>query len=116
MNKKGFTLIELVLVMVIMGISSLGLVVVMQQVVTNIHKPQVIATATALAEKEMERLMRLSFSSTIAEAQQSYTGNFSAYTHTTTITSIDANNKEVIVTVTHPVIGSLTMAFLRTNY
>jgi len=116
MGNKGFSLLELVMVIVVIGVSSLGLVVVMRQVVINIHKPQVIATATALAEEEMERIMLLSFAATAAQSSKNFTGSFSAYSHITAVTSIDANDKEVEVTVFHPAIGSLFFIFLRTNY
>jgi prepilin-type N-terminal cleavage/methylation domain-containing protein len=116
MDKKAFSLLEMVMVIVVIGLSSTGLVKVMQQVVLTIHKPQVISTATALAEKEMERLLRISFAGTAAESLVSYTGSFSAYSHQTTVNSIDANDKVVVVTINHVVIGSLSLAFLRTNY
>ncbi|MEI8012418.1 MAG: hypothetical protein WCI27_08085 [Candidatus Omnitrophota bacterium] len=115
-GKKGFTLLELVMMIVVIGLSFGGLAVVTQQVVLNIHKPQVIATATALAEKEMERLKRLSFAATAAEASQNYTGSFSGYSHRTTVTSVDADHKVVAVVISHPAITSLTLALLRTNY
>ena len=116
MGKKGFSILELVIVIVVMGISSMGLVVVIQQVVRNIHKPLVIATATGLAEKEAERLLRLSFANTVAESSQNYGGNFSGYTHSTTVTNVDSNNKIVDVSIGHAAIGSLHLGFLRTNY
>ena len=116
MRKKGFSLLELVMVIVVISLSSVGLVAVMQQVVANIHKPKVIATATALAEEQMERVMMLSFAATSSQASQNFTGNMSAYSYTVTVNSIDANDKKVVVTVSHPVIGSLALAFLRTNY
>jgi prepilin-type N-terminal cleavage/methylation domain-containing protein len=116
MGNKGFTLLELVMVIVVIGVSSLGLVAVMRQVVINIHKPQVISTATALAEEEMERILLISFAATAAISSTNFTGSFSAYSYSAAVTSIDVNDKEVVVTVHHPAIGSMSLAFLRTNY
>jgi prepilin-type N-terminal cleavage/methylation domain-containing protein len=119
MNKKGFTLIEIIMVILIMGISSLGLVAVMQQVLFNVHKPQVMQVATALAEKEAERVLNLEFASVVNEyfnAPAPYAGNFSAYSRQTRVTNADSNNKIVEIRVHHVAVGYVWLAFLKTNY
>jgi len=119
MHKKGFTLIEIIMVILIMGISSLGLVVVMQQVLFNVHKPQIMQVATALAEKEAERVLNLEFASVANEyfnAPASYTGNFSAYSRQTRVNNVDSNNKIVEIRVHHVAVGYVWLAFLKTNH
>ncbi|MBF0511282.1 MAG: hypothetical protein HQL13_03035 [Candidatus Omnitrophica bacterium] len=116
MKNGGFSILELVMVIVIIGCSFLGLVVAMQASATNMHKPKVIAIATALAEEQMERMMTISFSSLASQTSQNFSGNMSAYSYTVTVTNIDANDKRVVVTVSNPVINSLSLAMLRTNY
>ena len=119
MNKKGFSLIELVLVIVVIGVSSATLVAVMSKVVTSMNGPQVIAAATALAEKEAERVLTNSFANITAESNTSYTGNFSKYSHQVLVTNVDSNDKIVEIRISNaalPGSGYISLAFLRTNY
>ena len=119
MSKKGFTLIEIIMVIVIMGISSLGLVTVMQQVLFNVHKPQVMQVAIGLAEEEAERVLNLEFASVANEhfgAPASFGGNFSAYSSEIRVNSLDSNNKVVEIRVYHVALGYVWLAFLKTNY
>ncbi|MEI8350180.1 MAG: prepilin-type N-terminal cleavage/methylation domain-containing protein [Candidatus Omnitrophota bacterium] len=116
MNKKSFTLVEVIMVIVIVGVSFLGLAVTMQQVLSNIHKPRVMSVATLLAEKEAERIIGTGFAGAVNESLQSYSGNFSGYSYQVTITSVNADNKIVEVRVYHVAIGSVWLAFLKTNY
>lgn len=79
MRKKGFSLTEMILVIVVVGLSSLGITTVMRQSLVSIHKPLTMLTAVGLAEKEAERNLRLNFGSVVDEhrdAPQHYTGNF----------------------------------------
>jgi prepilin-type N-terminal cleavage/methylation domain-containing protein len=119
MNKKGFTLLEVIAVILIMGISSLGLVTVMQQVLFNVHKPQVMQVATGLAEKEAERVLNLEFPSVVNEyfgAPASYGGGFSAYSRQTRVTDVDSDNKIVEIRVHHIAVGYVWLAFLKTDH
>lgn len=116
MNKKSFTLIEIIMVIVIIGISFLGLAVTMQQVLLNIHKPQVISVAMFLAEGEAERLIKTGFAALVNESTHSYSGSFSGYSRQVSVTNVDTDNKIVEVRVYHVAIGNVWLAFLRTNY
>lgn len=119
MNKRGFTLVEIIMVIVIMGISSLGLVVAMQQALFNVHKPQIMQVATALAEKEAERVLNLKFSLVANEyfdAPAAYAGNFSAYSRQTRVNSVDSDNRIVEIRVHHVAVGYVWLAFLKTNH
>lgn len=119
MNKKGFSLIEIILVILVIGISSLGLVIVMQQVLFDIHKPRIISTATSLAESEAERVIRRKFISVVDEnrdAPQAYSGSLSAYGWQVRVTDVDSDNKIAEIRVNHVAIGYVWLAFLKTNY
>jgi len=92
MRKSGFSLIETVLVLVIIGISFLGLAVAMHNALTGVRKPEALSSATALAVKEAERLINTSFDYVISEnlgSPQSYTGDFSSYSWEVRVNSID---------------------------
>jgi prepilin-type N-terminal cleavage/methylation domain-containing protein len=131
-NKKAFSLIELILVVVVLGIAVFGLITVAQEVMLETHKPEVISTATALAEKEAERVTRLSFAAVDDEnrdSPQSYGGNFSTYSWEVRVDSIDDaapnlgsdpdmdNYKVVEIRIHHDLLGGyISLVFLRTNY
>lgn len=107
------------MVIMIMGISSLGLVTVMQQVLINVHKPLVMQVATSLAEKEAERVLSLEFPLAVNEyfdAPLAYTGNFSAYSRQARVNSVDSDNKIVEIRVHHLAVGYVWLAFLKTNH
>ena len=129
--KNAFSIIEIVLVILVIGIAALGIVVPMQQVLYNVHKPQVITTATFLAASEAERVMSLDFVSIVDEnrdSPQSYGGKFSTYSREARIDSIDTaqpnlgsdsamdNYKVIEIRVHHPVINYISLKLLRVNY
>lgn len=131
MRQKGFTLIELIIVIVVMGVACAGLAAAISASIINTHKPEVLSTATALAEKEAERVIRLAFSSVADEnrgAPQSYTGAFSNYSREVRVDSIDtsqpnlgsdptmANYKIVEVRVHHGAINYVAIKFLKSNH
>lgn len=128
---RGFTLIELVLVIVVMAIASLGLAAVIQQALFDTHKPEVISTAAALAGQEAERLIRLPFTSIVDEHRdnpKNYTGNFQNYSWEVRVDSIDnaqpnlgsdptmQDYKMVEVRVHHGAINYTFLKFLKTNH
>lgn len=131
MKKKGFTIIELVLVLVVMGIASAGLATVIAQSLINTHRTEVISIATALCLNEAERVTRLSFASVASQncgSPQAYAGNLSNYRWEVCVDSIDnkqpnlgsdtamSNYKVVDVNIYHSAIGSTTVRFLKTNH
>ena len=124
----GFTLIEIILVVVVIGIASLGLTAVMQQVLANSYYSEALSTATSLAVGEAERLTGLSFVSVSAENREPYTGALSAYSREVRVDSIDTaqpnlgsdpamqNYKVVEVRVYHSAVNYVSIKFLRANY
>ena len=131
MSRKGFTLIEMVLVILIMAIVTGSLAVVIYQALQDTHKPEVLSTAMALATKELERIIRLDFSDVADEnrgSPASYTGNLSSYSWEVRVDSIDdaapdlgsdadmSDYKVVEVRIHHSVFGYLSNKLLKSNY
>ena len=134
-NKEAFTIIEAIMVIIIMGVACAGLAAVIYQVLQDTHKPEAISSATALAEEESERVIRLGFGSVVDENRntpQAYSGDFSNYSWEVRVDSIDtaqpnlvdllgsdtemANYKVVEIRVHHSAIGYISIKFLKTNY
>jgi len=97
MNKtqKGFTLIELVLVIIIISVASVPLFGLFSQASTSLLNNEAIQTAAQLAQERAEfvlsRKRELGFNGAVSELAvttitENLTGNFSAYTRTTVIT------------------------------
>jgi len=129
--KNSFSLIEVILVILVIGIASLGIITAMQQVLYDIHKPQIIATATFLASAEAERIIGLDFASVDDENTPhpaNYSGAYADYSWQVLVDDIDdaapnlgsdtkmENYKVVEVSVYHDVIDHVSLTFLRTNY
>ena len=127
----GFTLIEMVVVILVMGIAAVSLVFTMQQVLFNLARPEVISVSSALAVREAENIASAGFSSVSDQyrgAPQSYGGNFAAYDREIRVDSIDtaepslgsdaamANYKVVEIRVHHPAINYVSIKLLKTNY
>lgn len=130
MKAGGFTLIELIIAMVIIGISTSGLVVVMQQVMVDRHKPEIMLTATSLAADQAERVIRLSFDNVADEnrgSPVSFGGDFAAYNWEVRVDSTNTtypglgadpmmqDHKVVEVRVHHNTINYISITFLKTN-
>ncbi|MFH1414388.1 MAG: type II secretion system protein [Candidatus Omnitrophota bacterium] len=131
MDKRGFTLIELTLVIVIMGLVCAGLAALIYQTLQGTHKPEVITIATALAKKEAERVIRFDFANLVDENRDSplaYSGDLSQYSREVRVDSIDTvqpdlgsdptmeTYKVVEVRVHHASIGYLSIIFLKVVY
>jgi Tfp pilus assembly protein PilV len=124
---KGFTLIETVISILVIGIAFLGLVAVVTGVLTNATRDEGMAIATMLAREEMERVTRLSFSSVLDEHRDSpvsFGGNFSNYLWQVRVDAVPvdiANDptmtdyKQVEVRVTNGIIGTVSLKTLVTN-
>jgi hypothetical protein len=121
----------LVIVIAVAGIASLGLSVTIQQALRDSYKPEVMATATALAVKEAERVITLSFNNTNNENRdnpQSFPGDFAAYSWQVRVDSIDTAQpnlgsdpgmqyyKMVEVRIHNSAINYVSIKFLKTKY
>ncbi|UCG35815.1 MAG: hypothetical protein JSW17_03190 [Candidatus Omnitrophota bacterium] len=92
MRKRSFSLIEIILVIVVIGISFVGLAVAIHNALIGIHKPEALSGATALAVKEAERLIATDFDYVTSENfgnPKSYFGDFSNYSWEVRVGSID---------------------------
>jgi len=90
MDKKGFTLVETLMTMVIMGIVLAPFSVLTVNVMVRNVRSQATATAVALAEAETERVTSLRFSLVNDEASASFTAPFNGFT------------KEIVVDYVNP--------------
>lgn len=127
MNNRGFTLIETVISIVIIGVVFLGLMAVFTGVATNLTRDEAVSIATMLARGEMERVARLSYAS-IVDAYRgspvSFGGNFSNYYWQVRVDSVPvaiandpgrANYKQVEVRVTNALTGDISLKTIVTN-
>jgi len=127
MKKKGFTLIESLLVIVILGIALPPFTVLVMNVLQqNIHS-QAQATAVDLAESELERASGTRFSLVTNEVSSTaFSAPFSAYTHQWVVDYVNANAldtpvpgptdyKRVKVQVASSISGTVTITTLVTN-
>lgn len=110
---KGFTLIETMIAVVVIGIAFLGLLAAVTGVFTHATRDEVVAIATMLAKGEMERASGLGWS--VADDSGSFSGNFSDYSWEFDVTDTDSEHREVDVSVTNTMIGTVTLTTMATN-
>lgn len=93
--QKGFTLVEMVLVIIIISVASVPLFSLFSQASTSLLNNEAIQTAAQLAQERAEfvlsRKRELGFNGPVAElavdtVTETLTGNFSSFTRTTVIT------------------------------
>jgi type II secretory pathway pseudopilin PulG len=76
MNKKGFTLMEIIVLIVMAGIIIPAIVVPFATGIRGSGKPEMVATAMYFAHKRMEELMKYNY----CNAALNVTGGFVAFT------------------------------------
>lgn len=126
--KKGFTLIETIISIVVIGIAFLGLLAVFTGVYTNAVYDDAMTITTMLAKGEMERAIGLGFASVSDQNRDSplaFSGNFSNYSWQIRVDAVpiaiadDAtmtNYKQVEARVTNAIAGSVSLKTIVTNY
>jgi len=120
MNRRGFTLIEIIVVIVVMGLVLAAIVVPFTTGIRQSTKPEMVATAMYLAHYKMEELMKFNYCHTPPPTPDLTPGTYilpappiASYTWTWTISYVtSANNfpasatdvgyKKIVVTVTDP--------------
>jgi len=125
-KNNGFTLVETVLVIIVMGITLTPFSILVVNVMQQNIKSQAWSTAVALAEGEMERVCSLPFSDVINETSLAFSAPFSAYSHQIVVNNVTSaalntpvsgatNYKNVKVSVNNIVSGNVTLTTIVTN-
>ena len=124
---KGFTLIETIIGIVVIGIISLGLLAVFTGVFTNAARDEVLTVATSLAKGELERATRLNYASIVNQNRGtpvSFGGDFANYSWQIRVDPVpvaianDAgmvNYKQVESRVTNTMLGDISLKTIVTN-
>jgi len=124
---RGFTLIETVIGIAVIGIISIGLLAVFTGVFTNACRDEISTISVNLAKGEMERVMRLSFAGIADEHRDSpvsFGGNFSNYSWQIRVDSVPvgiasdpgmANYKQIEARVTNILTGDTSLKTIITN-
>jgi prepilin-type N-terminal cleavage/methylation domain-containing protein len=126
-DMRGFTLIETVIGIVVIGIIALGLFATFTGVFTHAVRDEVLTVATNLAKGELERVSRLSYASIVnqnRDAPVSFGGNFANYSWQIRVDAVPvaiandagmANYKQVESRVTNPIAGDVSLKTILTN-
>ncbi len=124
---KGFTLIETVIGIVVLGVIALGLFATFTGVFTNAVRDEVVTIATSLAKGEMERVTRLAYASIVDQNRGtpvSFGGNFTNYSWQIRVDAVPVgiaddpgktNYKQVESRVTNPMVGDISLKTIVTN-
>ena len=123
---KAFTLFELVLAVVILGVCVIPISLMYQQAMYNKFQVRVRTVAVSLAQEKIEEILNENFSSIINEGPITFSSPFSDYSYTIDQCNVNAghlNNcvgastdyKRVEVSVSHSALGSVVLVSLVTN-
>ncbi|MBM3244268.1 MAG: prepilin-type N-terminal cleavage/methylation domain-containing protein [Candidatus Omnitrophica bacterium] len=126
MGKKGFTLIETVIVIIVLAITLTPFSVLTTNVISRNVRSQGTATAVSLAEQEMERVTALRFSLAVDEAAASFSAPFNGFTKEIIVDYVNSGSlntpvagptdyKRVQVKVTSATADTITLTTLITN-
>jgi len=124
---RGFTLIETVIGIVVIGVIALGLFATFTGVFKNAVQDELISVATSLAKGELERVTRLSFASVVDQNRNSpvsFGENFANYSWQIRVDAVPvgiandpgmAQYKQVESRVTNPMVGDISLKTIVTN-
>lgn len=124
---RGFTLVETVIGIVVLGVIALGLFATFTGVFTNACRDEILTVSTSLAKGEMERVTRLSFASIVDQYRDSpvsFGGNFSDYSWQIRVDPVPAaiasdpgmaDYKQVEARVTNAIAGDISLKTIVTN-
>jgi prepilin-type N-terminal cleavage/methylation domain-containing protein len=129
-DSKGFTLIEIIITLVVLSIASMGVLSVFTSGMKGSANPLILSQATQLAQGEMDQIFgekaapALGFGSILTTAGCVLTlPGFGCSRTVCFVTQANLNTcgaatnyKHVTVTVTQPIIGSVSVESLITNY
>jgi Tfp pilus assembly protein PilV len=127
-RRQGFSVIEAIVVIVVLAIALVPFGLAILNILTKNIAPQALATATALAEMELERVLALRFSAINDVAKASFASPFGAYQSEVLVDYVDAgdlntavigptNYKRIQIKVTNDIIPeAVSITTLATNY
>ncbi|MDD5005478.1 MAG: type II secretion system protein [Candidatus Omnitrophica bacterium] len=112
---SGFTIIELIAVIVVLGVCLAPIGVMFYNVLSQYAKPESIQIATALAEGEMERVAGLSFTDVANEGPTNFS-NFPNYNYRVIVSTLagqpdTTQYKKVEVRVANSSLGTTVSLF-----
>jgi prepilin-type N-terminal cleavage/methylation domain-containing protein len=120
-HKRGFTLIELVMTIVVAGIIAIPLSLTISQYIKSVFKAQDYTMAVNLARAEIERVNKMPYTSMVTASFTNYQGY--PYNVTRTVTYIAGSSgstnslKQIVVSVTKSgsaeVLANFTTYFAR---
>lgn len=111
MNRKGFTLIEIIITIVVLSIAIGTLMTVSSSILSSSVTPEVLDRSSELAEQQLERISNLRFSQVVNEGPAPFTGNFTNYSYRIVVAPVPASiaddaamarYKQVTITITQP--------------
>lgn len=125
-NNKAFSLIEIIMVIVILGVTLTPFSVLVVNVVQRNTQTQVTNTSLALAEGELERINNLHFSDIASVGPTAFSGPFNQYTFQiisdfvnfdalNTVVAGPTNYKRVRVIVNNSIFGTVELTSVITN-
>ena len=126
---RGFTLIETVIGIVVLGVITLGLFATFTGVFTSAVRDEVVTVATSLARGELERVERVARSSSLnfdslasSSSPVSFGGNFTNYSWQIIVVNgapfyvtVPAQYKQVESRVTNPMVGTISLKTIFTK-
>jgi len=124
MKSRGFTLIETIAAVVVLAIAVGTLLHVMGYAIQFTIRPDVMSTATHLAEGELERVTNLRYSQIANQGPTASPAPFSNYTYEIRVSAVPvalandpamAQYKQVEVIIAHPSMGGITLTTVVTN-
>jgi prepilin-type N-terminal cleavage/methylation domain-containing protein len=117
-NSKGFSLIEVIVAMMLLGVVVSSLATMMHSVSQSSIKVTGAAYRNGVLMHEVNRLIALPYDS-LAVGSQSYASTNTAYPHTRVVTIAEPTERlktvSVVVTPSNPLYKPDTLRFTRTN-
>lgn len=122
-NNTGFSLIELLAVILVLGVSLAPIGVMFYHVMAKYAQPETLQVAAALAEQEMERVTGLRFSHLNNETLTAFPAPFANYNYEVIVSAVPTHladdpsmqeYKQVELRVTHSLIDAVSLITIAT--